>query len=69
MTFVTQFAATEGQTAYNNNAIIGERVKVLREGLYQYTQLGANYVIRVGGTILFVPALSAGERIRIQTID
>jgi hypothetical protein len=69
MAFVTQFAATEGQTSYSNNVLIGARIKVFREGVYQYTQSGVNYIIRVGATILFVPALVADERIRIQTIE
>lgn len=69
MGFIVEFIATPGQTAYSNNILIGKPVKVFREGFYQYTQLGANYIYRAGNTILFVPALSAAERIRIQTID
>lgn len=68
MAFVVNFTATAGQTSYVNNLLIGKKVKVLREGLYQYTQLGNNYIIKAGNTILFVPALFLNERIRIQTI-
>ncbi len=69
MAFLTEFQATEGQTSYVNNILSGKRVKVWREGVYQYTQLGVNYIFRAGNTILFVPALALNERVRIQTID
>lgn len=69
MAFVVEFTASANQTSYINNAINGKKIKVLREGLYQYTQLGSNYIIKAGNTILFVPALALNERIRVQTID
>jgi hypothetical protein len=51
-----------------NAVLAGERVKVFREGLYQY-KIGGNRIIPAGtGTILFIPAFYDGERIRIQTI-
>jgi hypothetical protein len=57
-----------GETNYFNSVLAGEKIKVFREGLYQY-RIGVNRIIPTGtGTILFIPAFSPGERIRIQTI-
>lgn len=58
-----------GSNIYFNGAFAGKKTKVFREGLYQYTQLGSNYVIKPGtGTTFFIPEFGAGERIRIQTV-
>jgi hypothetical protein len=59
---------SDGDTNYFNAVLAGERVKIFREGLYQY-KIGGNRIIPTGtGTILFIPAFYSGERIRIQTI-
>lgn len=57
-----------GDTNYFNAVLAGEKVKVFREGLYQY-RIGGNRIISTGtGTILFIPAFGPNERIRIQTL-
>lgn len=61
-------APADGATNYYNPGLAGKKVKVFREGLYQY-RTGINMVIVTGsGTIIFIPAQWSGERIRIQTI-
>lgn len=57
-----------GNTNFFSPVLAGEKVKVFREGLYQY-RTGVNFIIPTGtGTIVFIPAFYSGERIRIQTI-
>ena len=75
MAFVIEFiVGTPGNPASGSNIVFhptlaGKKTKVFREGIYQYSQLGSNYVIKPGtGTIFFVPAFDPGERIRIQTV-
>lgn len=74
MAFTTEFivgqpgAPADGDNIYYNPILAGAKMKIFREGAYQYRQLGTNHVVVPGtGTIFFVPALSSGERIRIQT--
>lgn len=75
MAFVIDFqigqpgSPSDGDVAYFSPLIAGEKVKVFREGLYQYNQKGTNYIINFNtGTIFFVPAFYDQERIRIQTV-
>lgn len=57
-----------GDSNYYNPSLAGKNLKVFREGLYQY-KVGENFIIAPGtGSVLFIPAFSAGERIRIQTL-
>lgn len=61
-------APAAGSANYYNPVLSGKKVKVFREGLYQY-KTGSNFIIAPGsGAILFFPSFSNGERIRIQTI-
>lgn len=61
-------APADGDTNFYSATIAGKKLKVFREGLYQYRS-GINFIITPGsGTIIFFPKLSTGERIRIQTI-
>jgi hypothetical protein len=58
-------APVDGQTNYYNSLLAGSQFRVFREGLFQY-QSGANRIFNTGsGTIFFIPALYAGERIKI----
>jgi hypothetical protein len=58
----------DGATSYYNPILAGKKLKVFREGQYQY-RIGQNFIIAPGtGSILFSPALWMGERIRIQTV-
>lgn len=73
MAFIVEFIVdspgypANGTNTYYNPVLAGKKTKVFREGYYQYTQLGAGYVIKPGtGTIFFSPAFTPGERIRIQ---
>lgn len=61
-------APVDGDTNYYSPVISGKKIKVFREGLYQY-RVGANFIITPGsGSIFFYPGLTTGERIRIQTL-
>lgn len=61
-------APASGTNTYFNPVFAGSKTKVFREGLYQYAQLGSNYIIKPGtGTFFFVPEFQPGERIRIVT--
>jgi hypothetical protein len=61
-------APADGATNYYNPGLAGKKIKVFREGLYQYKS-GVNRIIpTASGTIIFIPAQWVGERIRIQTI-
>lgn len=72
MAIVIQFtvgnpgAPADGAANYYNPGLSGKKLKVFREGVYQYKS-GQNFIIIPGpGSILFFPAFQAGERIRIQ---
>lgn len=74
MAFTVEFiidqpgAPIAGSNIYFNAALAAKKMKVFREGLYQYAGLGPNYIIKPGtGTVFFIPAFTPGERIRIQT--
>lgn len=57
----------DGAVSYNNAGMSGKQVRVLREGINQYTQKGTNFIIGTGtSTVFFVPSLYLGERIIIQ---
>jgi hypothetical protein len=61
-------APADGTASYYNPILSGKKIKVFREGLYQYKS-GINFIIAPGsGSILFFPVFYFGERIRIQTI-
>lgn len=61
-------ALGDGAQYYYSASLSGKKLKVFREGLYQY-RIGLNYVIVPGnGSIFFIPALYSGERIRIQIV-
>lgn len=61
-------ALGDGAQMYYSPSLSGKKLKVFREGIYQYRS-GVNYIIVPGnGSIFFVPALYLGERIRIQIV-
>ncbi len=61
-------APAAGTANYYSPILNGKKIKVFREGLYQY-RTGINFIIAPGsGSVLFFPAFTDGERIRIQTI-
>ena len=61
-------ALSDGAQIYYSASLSGKKLKVFREGLYQY-KVGINNIIVPGnGTIIFIPALNYGERIRIQVL-
>lgn len=58
-------APTDGQGNYFNPALSGKKLKVFREGVYQY-RMGQNFILVPGtGVIVFFPQMNGGERIRI----
>lgn len=58
-------APQDGQGNYFNPALSGKKIKVFREGMYQY-RTGQNFILVPGtGVIVFFPQMFAGERIRI----
>lgn len=75
MATVIQFTVGDGTTGVTSNSftapiLAGKKIKVFREGLYQYNTKGPNYIINTNsGPVFFFPAFYEGERIRIQTVD
>lgn len=61
-------APAAGSANYYSPILNGKKLKVFREGQYQY-RTGANFIIAPrSGAVLFFPSFYDGERIRIQTI-
>lgn len=71
MAYTTEFtvgavgAPANGAVLYYNPLLATTSFRIFREGLYQYTA-GDNRILSTGtGTVFFIPALTAGERIKI----
>jgi len=71
MAFITEFtignpgAPADGSQSYYNSLLAGAPFRIFREGQYQYLS-GVNRIFPTGtGTVFFIPAFTAGERIKI----